>query len=132
MEWRVLESYLLLLRVEFVIAFRGLQQLHKDVQKAKVDIPLSAQRASAEKLCHAMDLSCVFYVKQVLCLQRSAATVLLLRRHGIVAELILGAQTLPFKSHAWVEVGGAVVNDRPYMREMYQVLETVSKHGVSG
>jgi hypothetical protein len=70
-----------------------------------------------------MDLACVFYPKSVLCLQRSAATTLLLRRHGIRAELVIGAQMLPFKSHAWVEVEGTVVNDKPYMREIYQVLE---------
>jgi hypothetical protein len=70
-----------------------------------------------------MDLACVFYPKPVRCLQRSAATTLLLRRHGVGAELVIGAQLLPFRSHAWVECGGAVVNDKPYMREMYQVLE---------
>jgi hypothetical protein len=70
-----------------------------------------------------MDLACVFYTKQILCLQRSAATTLLLRRHGIYAEMVIGAQMLPFKSHAWVEVDGAVVNDKPYVREIYQVLE---------
>jgi hypothetical protein len=37
--------------------------------------------------------------------------------------MVLGAQMLPFKSHAWVEVDGIVVNDKPYMLEIYQVLE---------
>jgi len=46
-----------------------------------------------------------------------------LRRHGLRAEMVIGAQMLPFKSHAWVEVGGIVVNDKPYIREIYQVLE---------
>ena len=34
-----------------------------------------------------------------------------------------GVQKLPFKAHAWVEVDGRVVNDKPYMREMYTVLD---------
>jgi transglutaminase superfamily protein len=42
----------------------------------------------------------------VLCLQRSAATTLLLRRHGWDAEMVIGAKLLPFQSHAWVEVNG--------------------------
>jgi len=37
--------------------------------------------------------------------------------------MILGAQQMPFKAHAWVEVDGRVVNDKPYMREMYPVLD---------
>ena len=70
-----------------------------------------------------MDFACVLYPKQVLCLQRSAATTLLLRRRGIAAEMVIGAQLLPFKSHAWVESEGAVVNDKPYVREIYRILD---------
>jgi len=128
----VLESYLFLLRCEFVVTTLGLRSLHRDVLEAKVEASRSAQLVSAEDISHAMDLACVFYPKRVFCLQRSAATALLLRRHGIRAELILGARILPFKSHAWVEVEGLVVNDRPYMREVYQILETCSGPEVSG
>jgi hypothetical protein len=70
-----------------------------------------------------MDYACVFYVKRVLCLQRSAATTILLRRYGWSAEMVIGAQILPFKSHAWCEIKGEVVNDKPYMKDIYQVLE---------
>lgn len=76
-----------------------------------------------EGLCHAIDLACVFYFKPVFCLQRSAATALLLRHFGYQAEMVIGAQMVPFRSHAWVEIDGVVVNDKPYMLEIYQVLE---------
>jgi len=59
----------------------------------------------------------------VLCLQRSAALTILLRRNGRAAEMIIGAQLLPFLSHAWVEVEGLVVNDKPYVTEIFQVLD---------
>jgi hypothetical protein len=59
----------------------------------------------------------------VLCLQRSAATIILLRRHGWQAEMVIGAQLLPFQSHAWVEIGGNVVNDKPYINQIFQVLD---------
>jgi len=70
-----------------------------------------------------MDLACVFYFKRALCLQRSAATALLLKRFGWSAELVIGAQLLPFESHAWVEIDRRVVNDKPYITEIYQELE---------
>jgi hypothetical protein len=82
-----------------------------------------SRASSVEELCHAMDLACVLYFKKVLCLQRSSATVILLRRHGWQAEMVTGVQILPFESHAWVEIAGAIVNDKPYMHEIYQVLE---------
>jgi hypothetical protein len=47
----------------------------------------------------------------------------LLRRHGVAAEMVIGAQRLPFKAHAWVEVSGQVVNDKPYIPELYEVLD---------
>jgi hypothetical protein len=37
--------------------------------------------------------------------------------------MVIGAQQLPFKAHAWVEVDGRVVNDKPYVPEMYTVLD---------
>ena len=60
---------------------------------------------------------------EVLCLQRSAATACLLKGRGIHAEKVIGAQQMPFKAHAWVEVDGRVVNDKPYTPEMYAVLD---------
>jgi hypothetical protein len=70
-----------------------------------------------------MDLACVFYFKRVRCLQRSAAVTILLRRYGWRAEMVTGAQILPYEFHAWVEIDVVVANDKPYMHEIYQVLE---------
>jgi hypothetical protein len=36
---------------------------------------------------------------------------------------VLGAQQMPFKSHAWVEVDRRVVNDKPYAPEIYAELD---------
>jgi hypothetical protein len=77
----------------------------------------------AERVCSAVDVACIWYWKEVFCLQRSAATACLLRSHGLVADLVIGVQHTPFRAHAWVEVDGRVVNDRPYMHEMYAVLD---------
>lgn len=118
-----LECWLLLLYLEFVMRFRGLKRLHEIVRQQKVRPLIFDDRPPSSNLCHAADLACVFYFKQVLCLQRSAATTLLLRRHGWDVEMVIGAQLNPFSSHAWVELKDEVVNDKPYMREIYRVLE---------
>jgi hypothetical protein len=47
----------------------------------------------------------------------------LLKQYGVAAQMVIGAQQLPFKAHAWVEVGGSVANDKPYTPEMYVVLD---------
>ena len=123
MKLLVLESWFLLLRFEIVMHLRDFRGLHRMVERQLVLPAIPSCGPSSEELCRAIDMACVFYFKRVLCLQRSAATTLLLRRHGWEAEMVIGAQILPFKSHAWVEIRGRVVNDKPYMREMYAVLD---------
>jgi hypothetical protein len=78
---------------------------------------------AADQICHAVDLACIWYWKEVLCLQRSAATTCMLRSFGIPARMILGVQQTPFRAHAWVEADGQVVSERPYMRDLYQVID---------
>src|SRR6202035_6043600 len=88
--------------------------------------PIRKKVASAnavERICSAMDMACIWYWKEALCLQRSAATSWLLKSHGIFAQMVIVAQQLLFKAHAWVEVDGRVVNDKPYVPEMYAVLD---------
>lgn len=119
----LLEGYLLLIRIEILMLFGGLSSLHSFVRNGTVRTVEGNSNSFTEDVCHAIDLACVFYPKRVMCLQRSAATTLLLRKYGMKAEMVIGAQLLPFKSHAWVEIDGKVVNDKPYMLEIYKPLE---------
>jgi len=118
-----LKSWLLLLYFDFIMRFRDFNHLHDIIRNQKIEPVTSGHTPSHAVLCHAIDLACVFYFKQVLCLQCSAATTVLLRQYGCDAQMVIGAQVLPFKSHAWVEVEGVVVNDKPYMLDIYQVME---------
>ncbi len=78
-------------------------------------------RVVVEQVSHAVNYACVWYPKQVLCLQRSFVTTYLLRRHGVAAEMVLGAQKLPFQAHAWVEVNRQAVNERSDVQATYSV-----------
>jgi hypothetical protein len=74
-------------------------------------------------ICSAVDMACIWYWKEVKCLQRSAVTACLLRSRGVPAHLVIGAQRLPFRAHAWVEVDGEVVNERPNTPAIYATLD---------
>ena len=117
------KSWLLILYIEFVMRFRDFRALHTLVRDQEVCAVPVAERCSSEALCHALDLACVFYFQPVLCLQRSVAATLLLRHNGWPAEMVIGLQMLPLRSHAWVELDGIVINDKPYMAEMYRELQ---------
>jgi hypothetical protein len=96
--------------------------LHKQVKACSVQAKAS-QPGSTAAVSNALDVACIFYPKRTLCLQRSTVLVKMLRRRGIHAQMIIGAQKLPFKAHAWVEVNGSIVNDRLAKREKFFVLE---------
>jgi hypothetical protein len=123
MKMLMLESYLLLARLDLMMRFRSFESIHNLVRNRMISQCRFDKIVSVETVCQAIDLACVFYPKPVMCLQRSAAVALLLRRYGLRAEMVIGAQVVPFKSHAWVEVDGKVVNDKPYMHDIYRVLD---------
>lgn len=123
MKGLVFRSWCLLLYIDIVMRWRPFRELHHVVRKAPISQAASSARTPHETLSEAMDFACVFYFKRVFCLQRTAALTLLLRRHGWPAQMVIGAQIMPFRSHAWCEVAGVVVNDKPYTSEIYNVLE---------
>ena len=118
----VLQAYVKLIYFGLYIGGRAFADLHAKVRDCVVDTN-SVARCDVERICSAVDLACICYWKEVRCLQRSAATACLLKRHGVPAQMVIGAQQIPFKAHAWVEVSGRVVNDKPYTPEMYSVIE---------
>jgi hypothetical protein len=112
-----------ILRFEYFIVRGNFPGLYRRVKSAAAPAPTFPPPETADLLTRAIDLVCLWYPKPVLCLQRSAATACLLKRYGIPARLMIGVQQLPFRAHSWVEVEGRVINDRPYVRDSYTVMD---------
>ena len=115
-------TYLELIRQEFALLRRDFASMHESVRGCQISAGRRSSSTQAD-LLRAIDLAAVFYFKEVKCLQRSVVTARLLRRHGFPAELVIGVQHVPFYAHAWVEMEGTVVNDKPYVSQMYAVIE---------
>jgi Transglutaminase-like superfamily len=118
----VLNAYLKLVYFDLYLARGNFAALYAKVRSyplAKKPQPPDA----INEVCRAVDMASIWYWKEALCLQRSAATACLLKRNGVPAQMVIGVQQMPFKAHAWVEVDGQVVNDKPYTPEMYRVLD---------
>jgi Transglutaminase-like superfamily len=122
MRFLVLRAYLQLIFFDLYLTRRNFEALHERVHSYPT-AKESVGPDGVEGVCAAIDMACIWYWKEALCLQRSAATACLLKRCGIPAQMVIGAQQMPFKAHAWVEVDGRVVNDKPYMTEIYTVLD---------
>jgi hypothetical protein len=98
--------------------FCPFRTIHSTIKGWKV-AQKTADRTVVVKVCTAVNYACAWYPKQTLCLQRSFVTTYLLRRHGVPAQMVLGAQKLPFKAHAWVEVEGRAINERANVQATY-------------
>jgi hypothetical protein len=113
--WIGLAAFDLALRAGFARAHERLRRCRVRTRSARAVLP--------EHIVWAVDEACVWYVKRAPCLQRSAVATRLLRRHGVPAELVIGYRPIPFESHAWVEVNGQILNDRPQYQKFFTVLE---------
>jgi Transglutaminase-like superfamily len=122
MSFLILKAYLKLIHFDLYLARGNFATLYDKVRNYPVGTRTTALDG-IEEICSAVDMACIWYWKEALCLQRSAATACLLKKYGVPALMVIGAQQMPFKAHAWVEVDGRVVNDKPYTPEMYAVLD---------
>jgi hypothetical protein len=105
------------------LARREFKLLYKNVRQRRV-APKTWTTDDVDRICRAVALACMWYPKETLCLQRSVVAVNLLRDEGVPAVMVIGAQQLPLRSHAWVEVEGRVVNDKQHICSTYARLES--------
>jgi hypothetical protein len=114
------QALLMLLSYDILNALCRFQTIHSLVKGWKVNTKIEGS-AAIDRVCVAVNYACVWYPKQALCLQRSFVTTYLLRKHGVAAQMVMGAQKLPFKAHAWVEVDGKAINERSNIQTKYAV-----------
>jgi hypothetical protein len=122
MSFLILRAYGKLALFDFYLRSKDFAALYSRVRSCPVR-KRAPSPYTIQELCSAVDMASIWYWKEVLCLQRSAATACLLRQFGVPAEMVIGARQMPFKAHAWVEVDRQVVNDKPYTPELYAVLD---------
>jgi Transglutaminase-like superfamily len=122
MSFLVLKAYRQLIIFDLFLARGSFRAVYDKVRNYPMG-KAAPTVGTVERICSAVDMACIWYWKEALCLQRSAATACLLKRYGVTAQMVIGAQQIPFRAHAWVEVDGRVVNDKPYTPEMYAVLD---------
>jgi hypothetical protein len=93
----VLKAYTQLIRFDISLARGNFAVLYDTVRSSRVGKNVGRPH-SIDQICKAIDMACIWYRKQVLCLQRSAATACLLKQYGFKAEMVMGAQHMPFKA----------------------------------
>ena len=118
-------AFFALLSFDVLLRARGFEALVRKVERWPIHAPAATDTETCRRICATVNRAQVYYPKKAMCLQHSAVVTCLLRRHGVPAQMILAAQEFPPKGHAWVEVNGTVVNDKPSVREIYRTLRRV-------
>jgi hypothetical protein len=111
---------------DLTLRFRGYQPLRRWLSTRAVKHRVHAViQDEAAVVLAAVQRAAVYYPKKAMCLQRSIVVTWLLRRRGVSAQMVIGIRHTPFYAHAWVEVDGVVVNDRPSVKQSYPELERI-------
>jgi len=113
-----------LFRYDVLLRVRGFRRIHQSLTQAQSE-PAHQDRNLETRITEAVNWAVCLYWKPTLCLQRSVATARLFRKHGVAATVVIGCRPEPFFSHAWVEIGGRVVNDSPAYQQRLSVLERI-------
>jgi hypothetical protein len=84
-------------------------------------LPAGVQSESAVRTMRAVRSAELHGFTRPNCLERSMTLWWMLRREGIEGELHIGARQIAgkFEAHAWVELGGQVLNDVAEVRQQY-------------
>lgn len=117
----LVEALIFLLLYDVIVLF-GYRRAHDFTRRFPLRQRMTESHAVSH-VCWCVDEACIWYLKRSFCLQRSAVATWMLRRRGVHAELVIGCRPIPVESHAWVEVAGTVVNDRPQYQRFFSVLE---------
>ena len=119
-----LAAWLGLVLADLVLGLSGFHRFHALLSRVPVRGPERDSVALATALARVVDRAAAFYFKRAWCLQRSAVAMALMRLCGVPAKLAIGVHRVPFQAHAWVELQGRVINDRPWLPQAFTVIES--------
>jgi hypothetical protein len=122
MHFLMLQAFVELIRYDVFLIRHDFAALHSELRLLRVS-SRPARPGDLDAICRAISRACIWYFKEVKCLEGAVVYVRLLRRYGIDAQMVFGAQRIPLKAHAWAEFEGRVINDRPEVQAEYLVME---------
>jgi hypothetical protein len=117
-------AWLGLVLADLVLGLSGFHRFHALLSRIPVRSPERDSAALANALARVVDRAAAFYFKRAWCLQRSAVAMAVMRFYGVPAKLAIGVHRVPFQAHAWVELHGRVINDRPWLPQSFTVIES--------
>lgn len=107
--WQCLQAYYYLVKVHRLVKKKKFIGLTDAVAKAAAKFKSSEY--SLNTLILAMNKAAKFYFHRVKCLEWATALTLYALKKGIMVDLVVGVQNIPFMAHAWVEHKNRIIAD---------------------
>lgn len=117
----VLEAYLLLIKVYFIVKVYGFHGLIKAI-KRKHDGAVRVDAREFNVLVAALNKACFYFPVRTKCLEWSATLTLMGLKRKWKCNIEIGVQNLPFAAHAWVKADGKVIADTQNLPETLSVI----------
>lgn len=111
--------------IDVALKLLGFPRVYRIVKAWPTRPSRGLEEETVLRVCAAVSNASFYYLRHSWCFARSIVTTCLLRLRGVEARLVIGCTKIPFRSHAWVEVGGRIVNDRDDLKETYGVLDVI-------
>jgi hypothetical protein len=115
-------AFLGLAAFDVLLRTAGFEALIRKVERYPTAEPQTTDSEICKRVRAVVDRAQMYYPKKAMCLQHSSVVTCLLRRRGVPAEMVIGAQEYPPKGHAWAEVMDEVVNDSQRVKTRYREL----------
>lgn len=117
----VLEAYLLLIKVYFIVKVYGFHGLIKAI-KRKHNGAVRVDSREFNVLVAALNKACFYFPVRTKCLEWSATLTLMGLKRKWKCNIEIGVQNLPFAAHAWVKADGKVIADTQNLPETLSVI----------
>jgi hypothetical protein len=107
-----LRAFKILTEVDLVLRRKGLVGLINIIKEhTKSKLHKDSDLEEQDKYISALNIACLWYPMPVKCLKWLATLSLMLLRHQIPAQFVIGVQNNPFWAHAYVQLNGKVLGD---------------------
>lgn len=122
----LMKAFLGLLLVDIALRTVGYRWIRQRLARRRVS-PSQAIRSEGgpHAIVALVERASRQYPREPTCLQRAIVLTWLLRDRRIPADLVIGCRHTPFYAHAWVEVDGEIVADRPTVSAQFPEFERV-------
>jgi transglutaminase superfamily protein len=126
----LMRALVALMRMDLALRIQGFRRIFSDVERETMTShePVAADIVRARSYARWIEIAARHHLVQAHCLHRSLVLHGWLRSEGLPSVLRVGVRTDDGKlsSHAWVELGGVLVNDRREAVALFQPLEGIS------